>query len=216
MIFLRLLPPIALLAALASPAAAQPSYYQVTGVAEVDVLNIRVEPDANSEVMGTLAPGAAPVEVLEAVIKSSVAWGRVIGADADGWVSMRFLVPIEVEKIGETIIPQGLTCFGTEPFWSVRIDSVKGIDFSTADGQEGHYALESAIAAVARNDHFALIGVDGKGRMTMMLARDAECSDGMSDRDYPWRVDILRELPGSPDYPHSFEGCCRLPVSGKD
>jgi len=196
-------------------AAAEPGYFRVTGVAAGDVLNVRMEPDGKSEAMDTLAPGAAPVEVLEVIVKGAAEWGRVIGPDADGWIAMRFLEPVDVPTIGDTLIPDGLTCYGTEPFWDLSISSEKGIGISTPEQTSASYRLQTAIAAIARNDRFSVIGTDGLARITIMLARDNECSDGMSDRNYPWRVDVLRELSESSDYPHAYEGCCRLPVAGK-
>jgi uncharacterized membrane protein len=206
----------ALAAAFLHPAlAAEPGYFKVTGVAAGDVLNVRMEPDGKAEVMDTLAPGAGPLEVLEVIVKGSAEWGRVIGPDADGWIAMRFLEPVEVPAISNTLIPEGLACYGTEPFWNLSISSANGIKISTPDEPEASYKMQSAISAVGRNNRFSVIGGEGAARIAIVLARDAECSDGMSDRNYPWRADVLRELPGSADFPHAFEGCCYLPVAGK-
>ena len=194
------------------PADPGPGYYQVAGVAAQDALNMRAEPDANAEIVGTLPPGARPVEVLEVRRIGAAAWGRVLADDANAWVSMRFLEPFEVTMIKGTQIPAGLVCGGTEPFWSAALGD-DGLAFSTPDQEERVAGLTSTATAIGRNNRFAVLAA-GKGeRLTAVLAQNEQCSDGMSDRDFRWRVDLLMERAGDSDYPQLYEGCCRLPVS---
>ena len=60
-------------------------------------------------------------------------------------------------------------------------------------------------------DRFALIATQANARMTAMLGRYESCSDGMSDFDYGWRIDLLVEDGAKPAY--AYEGCCHLPVA---
>lgn len=98
-------------------AAAEPGYFRVTGVKAGDVLNIRAEPKPAAEAVGELAPGAGPVEILEVETSGGSEWGRMVAGDTNGWVAMRFLEPVELETVGDTSIPDGLSCGGSEPFW---------------------------------------------------------------------------------------------------
>lgn len=193
--------------------AAEPGFYAVTGVASGDVLNIREEPDSNAAILESLEPGASPVEVLETVTKGGGEWGRVLAGDGNGWVSMRFLDPVDVPVLAGTEIPDGLSCGGTEPFWGARITASGGIVFAPMDGPETALPIEKATNAVGRNTRFAVLARAGETTARAMLARFESCTDGMSDRDFGWRIDLLLEKPGDASYPQLYEGCCRLPVA---
>jgi uncharacterized membrane protein len=193
--------------------AAEPGFYAVTGVAAGDVLNIRAEPDPKSDILESLEPGARPVEVLETRTEGSTEWGRVLSGDANGWVAMRFLQPIEVPVIAGTDIPDGLACGGTEPFWGARLSTADGIVFAPIEGPETAFPISRALNAVGRNSRFAVLGEAGGTRASAIIARFETCTDGMSDRDFGWRIDLLLEKPGDAGYPQLHEGCCRLPVA---
>jgi uncharacterized membrane protein len=42
------------------------------------------------------------------------------------------------------------------------------------------------------------------------LLRPLACSDGMSDRSYPWTLDFLTQREGAPLL---LTGCCRVPIA---
>ncbi|MGI9332750.1 MAG: SH3 domain-containing protein [Gammaproteobacteria bacterium] len=62
-----------------------------------DVLNIRAAPSSNADDVGDLAAGAQPIEVLE--IDPTGGWGRLLWDEADAWVSMRYLAPVDVPRL---------------------------------------------------------------------------------------------------------------------
>jgi uncharacterized membrane protein len=193
--------------------AAEPGFYAVTGVAAGDVLNIRAEADPGAPVVDSLAPDARPVEVLETITKGGSEWGRVLAGDGNGWVAMRFLEPVEVPVLAGTDLPEGLSCGGTEPFWGLRITSAGGLVFAPMEGPETALPLEKATNAIGRNTRFAVLARSGAVSARALLARFESCSDGMSDREFGWRIDLLLEKPGDANYPQLYEGCCRLPVA---
>jgi uncharacterized membrane protein len=200
-----------LLAASAGFAASlpEPGYYRVTGVATKDVLNIRQEPDAKSPIIGELAHDARPIEVLETVEEGGSPWGRVHAADSSGWVAMKFLAPHAVALVAGTQAPEGLSCAGTEPFWSASLAADGGIEFAEPDADKRNYSPAGATTAVGRDSRFALFGRSGGGEAILVLARGELCSDGMSDRDFNWRADLLlRKGDGTVA---AYEGCCLLP-----
>jgi uncharacterized membrane protein len=209
---LRALVFLALLIAMQNLAnAAAPGYFKVTGVAPGDVLNIRLEPGADSQQIGSFEPGTDRIEVLEVVTTRGSEWGRVHASDTDGWVSMRFLEPVEVKLVGNTNLPEGLRCGGTEPFWSADL-SEGSIDFSPMEGAARKLPLAFSVTAIGRNNRFALAASDGARRMTLVVGEDGQCSDGMSDRQFRWRADLLMENPADSELPTAYEGCCSLPV----
>jgi uncharacterized membrane protein len=80
-------------------------------------------------------------------------------------------------------IPAKLNALGTEPFWNARIDGTR-LTYTTPEDQEGQST------AVTRHDlatgtQFA--GKLGGAALLVEVSRKA-CSDGMSDRTFPFEV----------------------------
>ena len=69
---------------------ALPALYDVTGVAADDALNIRAEPAANAEIIGTLPSDARSVEVV--AVDASGKWALVNSAERSGYLALRFLL----------------------------------------------------------------------------------------------------------------------------
>lgn len=195
------------LAVLASPVWATvdgwPALYDVTGVASGDVLNIRAGPSSAAEIIGGFEYDAERIEVIRP--DDNFEWGLVNIAEGVGWVSLRFLVPQPGQWWGE--FPAIRQCFGTEPFWAV---GVTGDTFqldapeNTASGR----ILERWTSLNRRDNHAMTVRLDhdSDADIVIMLTTD-RCTDGMSDREYGIRLDMLfrgaidREL---------VSGCCSI------
>ena len=99
-------------------------------------------------------------------------------------------------KTFDAVAPEEVvTLTGTEPFWTLRIAGTEGL-WTTPDNQPG-----TAFAATrfAGNNGLGISGtLDGKP-LTATLT-PGECSDGMSDRVFPYVATIA--LGGE-----TFEGC---------
>ncbi|MEM1386977.1 MAG: hypothetical protein AAF626_13050 [Pseudomonadota bacterium] len=190
----------------ASSAAAQPGYFRVVGVAQNDTLNVRLGPSASTADIGDLSPNEVGVEVLGT--DPTGRWGRIIWQDAMGWVSMRFLAPDPQPGIAGTSVPQGLVCGGTEPFWTLRLaqNSARYTDIVGAD-----YTMPITLARVAsgRPAWPALLAHAAPPNTTMTTITPALCSDGMSDRDYPYTATVVINENGQQQF---VEGCCSLPL----
>ncbi len=191
-----------------------PRYYKVVGVASGDVLNIRAAPDGSAEVLGGLEPGAHPVEI--GATDGTGNWGRIAFMEYEGWVSMKFLQEITVPMLPDstrdgrdTGLPVGLACFGTEPFWGVRLDSAKSATYSSFEyedtpmqigfiaGASGRLGLPAALEARAEN-----------GLSMTATIGTATCSDGMSDSTFPMSITAILE--GDQLGSRVYEGCCTL------
>jgi hypothetical protein len=162
---------LAALLLLATPAAAQdalPILADVTGVAADDVLNVRAAPNAGAEIVGTLAPDMRGVEV--AGLDPSGGWGLVNSGERAGWAAMRFLAPrADVWRAGA--LPEGLTCFGTEPFWSLRPGGGRLV-LATPEGPERDMALSAALdIGIDGDPQRALVAEDADGRLTVGITR---------------------------------------------
>lgn len=185
---------------LAAPLAAQqlPAQFEVTGVAENDVLNIRAAPDAGADIIGEYGPYAFNIEVLETTPDGS--WGLVGLGEGNGWVSMRYLAQRPTDP---NSLPRPISCFGTEPFWSLGMYP-RGDEFN-ALGEERR-PLTLTHEAVAPNGFLATFQEGPTLDRTAVIER-MQCSDGMSDRRFGWRVMLFTE---APDGNGVLSGCCTL------
>ncbi len=192
----------------------RPAYYRVFGVDVDDSLKIRADPVAGAPVIGEYAPEAGPVEIL----KIEDGWGYVIAGEGNGWVNMAHLSEIPVSKVGESYLPQGLTCAGTEPFWYSEISAGEitysrlddaGLRFSImeAGGFEGRVGPNSFIQASMANEANETNGPDS---VLYAVVSGRQCTDGMSDRDYGWWVNLLITTPRGTS---ALDGCCSLSVN---
>ena len=193
---------LALILALAGPALATqeyilPTLFDVAGVAANDVLNIRAEPDAGASVIGTLAPDATGIEVVE----ERRGWGRVNTAESSGWVSMRFLTyRTDVWEPGE--LPAGFRCLGTEPFWDAKREAGNLVLRSPEDQAGDARPVQGVLdTGVFRDPSRVVVAQD----MTL-FAHPQVCSDGMSDRLYGLSATLV--LHGN--QPRMLSGCCSI------
>jgi uncharacterized membrane protein len=190
------------LVAFATPAVATqdgwPAIYDVTGVAEGDVLNIRERPDASSPVVGRLSPGMQ-VEVIRPNDRQT--WGLVNEGDRPGWVALGFMTRRPGQWDGA--FPEVASCFGTEPFWTLVRDG-DGLSFNAPDGTQDSFAIIARAGSENRRDSFHMIAEGVGGPAVAMLATEA-CSDGMSDREFGISVQLLLGLGA---VARQLSGCC--------
>lgn len=174
-----------------------PALYDVTGVATDDVLNVRAAPSADAEIIGSLAPDATDVEVIEA--NDALTWGRVNTGERSGWASLAFLQRHGGQWDGK--LPAITRCFGTEPFWGLtRADGI--LEYSDPDGTGWSATVASETGSSGRRDRHVIAAVG----VTLVL-RGELCSDGMSDRLFGLSADLLTTVPGGVTM-HS--GCCTI------
>ena len=187
-------------------AQADPSYHRVTGVAADDTLNVRIEPSADSADIGDLPPDARGIEVTG--LDASGGWGRIVWEEGNGWIAMRFLAADPQPSIPGTELPQGLLCGGTEPFWSLRL-SGGGAAFSDAGGAAMILSQTGAISPQAQGAFPVIVSHGSSEAAAMSVVEPMECSDGMSDRTYPWRALFLLRTASDQ---RLLAGCCQLPL----
>lgn len=193
----------AMIALAGSVAAARdlPQLFDVHGVAADDVLNIRAAPTASAPIIGGLAPDARRIEVVAR--NAAGTWGQVNTDEQSGWVSLRYMAPRGVH-IDHYNLPVGLSCFGTEPFWSLRNQGGR-LDYSTPEilgrALEIWIAQDSGLA----DDLRRMVQFNGIGGPATAYIYPAACDDGMSDRVYGLAIGVMM----SPDSP-LLHGCCSL------
>jgi uncharacterized membrane protein len=192
----------------AGPAAASPEYilptlFDVEGVASGDVLNIRETPSASGGIIGTLAPDATGIEVM--ALDPSGKWGQVNAGEQSGWVAMRFL-NYRTDVWESRQLPEGLSCGGTEPFWSYRAEG--GSLIWTEPGSEiAMSGLTVMDGGFGRDPRRGLFVEDDHGIFTATIT-PAQCSDGMSDMAYGLETTVIMQSRDAA--PVLFSGCCRI------
>lgn len=176
-----------------------PALYDVTGVSADDTLNVRAGPAVTAQVLDELGPERDGIEVVG--FADDRRWGQINIGEGTGWISMAYMERQENQNpVPKTPVP--LWCYGTEPFWSVEIGQT---DVSFTDPGMDEPALVQPIdyyASVPHSPRGAIVAGDISGFVSREL-----CSDGMSDRQYGWRIDFLRSGNGGH---FMFSGCCTL------
>ena len=171
-----------------------------------DTLNVRAAPNASSADIGDLAYNASRLEV--AGTDASGNWGRIVWEEGEGWISMRYLESDTVPSILGTTLPAGLTCGGTEPFWSLSMGSNTAFYTDIHDANYG-LSLQATQVAEGFRTFPIIIQHTGGDAVTSTIIRPADCSDGMSDRTYPWQIDTILSTPTEKRF---LSGCCHLPI----
>jgi uncharacterized membrane protein len=177
-----------------------PALYQVTGVAGDDQLNIRAAPDAGAAIIGALAHDRTAVEVIR--FSASGRWAMVNHAETAGWVAARYLRRSEGWAGPMGFAARNLTCYGTEPFWSLAIHD-DSVTLSTPEGTASSPVLARYISPDQQHpgSNTAFFDWQADGLPVRSHILPGLCHDGMSDRLFG-----LHYL----DQGLGYRGCCSL------
>ena len=110
----------------------------------------------------------------------------------------------EPDPVALSFLPAEFRATGTEPFWSIAVTKTQ-LTYTTPENQAG------VTVPVIRQDgaENALFTATIAGQPLQLLITPGACSDGMSDKTYPWTVEkTLGE--------DSVEGCAEpLPAESE-
>lgn len=176
-----------------------PERYSVTNVAADDVLNIRSGPSSQADIIGSFGPYTLNVEVLD--VRQN--WAQVSTGEAMGWTSLRFL---EHRPAPSGEIPRPLSCFGTEPFWSVTL-APRGAFYE--DPETGARSLTPLRENIAHNGYLFETR-EGPTLTRTLIVNAQHCTDGMSDRNFGMSGLLFTEAPDGNDVQ---TGCCTFQVN---
>lgn len=179
-------------------AAELPALHSVTNVAADDTLNIRTEPNPGAQVIGTLTPNAKNIEVVH--LSDNGRWGLINLGEKRGWASLAYLSPQSSPPFAE----QSLSCYGTEPFWSLT--ATDKMIFTQLSNPPEEFYVTTRTQASGRADRYAL-GAGGMAGLATALITRQICSDGMSDQTFGLEVDLLIDTGEAQTY---LAGCCSL------
>lgn len=181
-------------------------FYQLTGIASGDVLNVRSGPSTRNRVIGKLTHDAGTLEILERDPEHQ--WGRIVWEGGMGWVFLEFVSPVSPEMVPSSDIPINLHCSGADPYWDYSVISETEVMFKvlfddSAENTKIQTVVESANSA---NEPTALIAQTEDIKLTALLDTQL-CEDVATGRRYGWSIDLLVEQQGAPKL---FSGCCSL------
>ncbi len=189
----------------AMQAQAADNLFQVTGVAQNDVLNIRAEPNPTAEKIGSLPYNAISVKAVgEIRATGSSQWRQIQVDDQTGWVNINFLTPQKPPLTEDPVFfSEPLNCSGTEPFWAFQVNGKQGELDTLSDGGT-RILFDTIRTAEARPTVWILRGRQQStdASTVAMLEKTNICSDGMSDLTY--RYSLRLDVADGPFY----AGCC--------
>jgi uncharacterized membrane protein len=125
------------------------------------------------------------------------------------WIFVLFFILFNsgVVNSGEKSAKKVNTCFGSEPFWDVEINT-KVVQFkdsgknfvmtipkpqpSTAEGSSDEYIVVYQGKTIDHQNKF----------MNIIIVNDENCSDGMSEEKYPFSAFVLSGKT-------LYKGCCK-------
>jgi hypothetical protein len=164
----------------------EPLLLSVTGVARNDVLNLRAQPDPRSARVGSLAADTTDIAVVGQAVQG-LDWVMVQKGQARGWASARFLA--YGHPLSGTL-PVRLRCAGTEPFWGVEVGYGRADANLAYDQRRTRLVLATPIPAAARPRLWLIPSASPRDPASFLLVERRVCSDGMSDRSYPFTVSV--------------------------
>lgn len=179
-----------------------PAFYEVTGVASDDVLNVRTGTGVSHPIIEYLAYNDRHVEIVR--LSDDGKWGLIGYPSGSGWASMRYLKRQPTQSAAN--LPRPLNCGGTEPFWNLTFTRHDN-KFTQLDQIPQRFATlwqgtPDGMGPVAYGVRMA----GGTNEISAVISR-GQCSDGMSDKAYGFTVNAL--LSGGAGN-RMLTGCCTL------
>jgi uncharacterized membrane protein len=102
--------------------------------------------------------------------------------------------------IAQTTGNEVFNVVGTEPFWNVNV-SKRGIVYSSPEVKKQTFPYVKPLKAEGRpEDLVRVYQLKGRGNNTLIIKKVNSCSDGMSDKNYPYSATLIL---GN----QVFEGC---------
>lgn len=179
-----------------------PAQFDVTGVGPNDVLWVRSQPDATSAPVGNLAPDGSIVVTSMATAD----WAQVQYGQNIGYVNIGFLMRSTGGNSSHTQngFPLGLTCRGTEPFWTLEIADDRTVTYtSLINGQAPLASLVQTTPAPGGGYPYDFVAGAYMGQLSQQ-----SCSDGMSDTNYSMR--LILTVTGQNGSAETLYGCCNM------
>jgi len=177
-----------------------PMKLSVWDVPSNDTLAIRSGPNADETKIGEIPANGHDIVAGQPI--ENMNWLRVTYGSRTGFVSTRFLA--YGDGMNPYALPVRLQCSGTEPFWGIEIGYRRAdMDFAY-DETKASIVIGDPVTAMGQPNLHMLPGM-GKDAVSFLLIEAEECSDGMSEKQYPYS---LRARVGG----GLLSGCCEKTI----
>ncbi len=187
-----------------------PHVYKVIHVAPNDSLNLRNVPGVDGDVLATIPHnGKGILSTGKSRKLGRAVWAEVHWAGKQGWVNKYYLL----EEVHTTTYNPGkqkrekssvyMQCAGTEPFWTIKVTE-KHMDVHVMDAEKYQVAVDFRKQSANNTSIAVVAGRRGNALTSAFLQKVEVCSDGMSDKNYPYSVTAL--LNGR----RVVSGCCSI------
>jgi uncharacterized membrane protein len=125
-------------------------------------------------------------------MKSIISYVIILGLGAILLSSNRSFANDTIPLIAQnTVKIDEFTSVGTEPFWNVTV-SQSGIVYSSPDAKKQTFPYVRPIKATGRPaDLVRVYRLQGKPNSMLIIKKDTNCSDGMSDKQYPYSTTLI-------------------------
>ena len=180
-----------------------PAYFDVVGVAENDVLNLRAGPGAAYPVVGRLMPDARNIPVVDQSPDGK--WALLRHGEGIAWASLKYLS----RRPGQDgyRLPASLDCAGGEPFWGLQISENMAV-FDDIEGQSVKLDRLWDGKAIGWQPYKYGLRLEGDQSAIHAVINRGQCDDGMSDYVYGFSIEAIL----SGDLGDALlVGCCALP-----
>ena len=99
-----------------------------------------------------------------------------------------------------------LSCFGTEPFWSLDLTQNRGGEYRDIAQTALRFPLGRLSDSGNLIGRYGAIVQTDDGPLAIIVRQEA-CNDGMSDRQFGLGIDLVL---GGPGASRTLSGCCRI------
>lgn len=204
--------------------------YQVNRVAADDTLNFRAVSGVDGDVISKIPHNAKFIKSTGKTRKlGRSVWVEIYWGGKRGWVNKYYL--LEQKRVGGTksvgqkkpekkkVTPRKksdkakdkqtkksavyMQCSGTEPFWTIKVTE-KQMEVHVMDAEKYQVAVDFRKQSANNTSIAVVAGRRGNAFTSAFLQKVEVCSDGMSDKQYPYSVTAL--LNGR----RVVSGCCSI------
>ena len=179
-----------------------PAFYDVTGVASNDTLNVRSGIGTKHPITHKLKHNQRYVEIIR--LSDNGRWGLIGYPEGSGWASMRFLTRQPNQNGND--VPRPISCGGNEPFWGLSLDQNENVFSTPSSAPKSFSTIWQGIPNGMLAISYGIKMVNGPEEINAIIRR-TQCSDGMGEMEYGFEINAL--ISNCSGY-QMYHGCCSL------
>jgi len=175
-------------------------YFQVTGVSESDTLSLRLSGNSKTDRILSIPHNASGLLKLQ----STKNWTKVSYSGKVGWVYSQYLREVAAPSVN-SVFSSGMFCLGAEPHWTLQARGNQ-VNFAKYDQMESYVLDGPIMQSLNDSSIWSLTAVNPQAvekSLDVVIKRDKQCTDSMSDKSYPYSIIVPDNDVGL------MSGCCR-------